>query len=96
MGLRETLITDWKNKDIIYQGCEMYVVEQFEYEGVEYLYVIDKDSVVNENSKDIEVAFLYKVNDDEFANVDDENLFFELMGEVAGKMAVEKLKEIFK
>lgn len=94
MGMKEELIVDWKHRHITYQDSEMFVVDQFEYDGKEYLYVIDENSVTDENAKDIEVAFLYKVNGNVFANVQDDNLFKELMAEVATKLAIEKIKEI--
>ncbi|MBR3152618.1 MAG: hypothetical protein IKF52_03325 [Clostridia bacterium] len=96
MGIRENLIVDWKDKTIEYFDKKMYVIEQFTYKGIEYLYVVDKATINNEN---LEVAFLYRVKDDIFANVDSDELFNELLDEVAKKnleeiteMAINKIK----
>ena len=72
MGLRESLIVDWENKTIEYQGKRMYIIKQFVYENKEYFYAIDLATV---NNKNLEIAFLYKVKDDIFAHVEDEELF---------------------
>lgn len=87
MGIREDLIVDWKDKTIEYFDKKMYVIEQFTYKGTEYLYVVDKATVNNDN---LEVAFLYRVKDDVFANVDSDELFNELLDEVSKK----NLKEL--
>ena len=93
MGLREDLIADWTNKHITYQGCEMFVAHQFEYKGTTYLYVIDEKDALEKDKENVEVAFLYKVKENVFANVDDDDLFNELLGKVAGEMAAEMLKK---
>lgn len=97
MGMRENLITNWKDKTIEYQGKELYIIEQFMYRETEYLYAVDKATL---NKKNIEVAFLYKLKDDIFANVDSDKLFDELLEEVSKKNleeltinAIEKLKK---
>ena len=94
MGLKENLITDWTNKVITYQGSEMFVVSQFDYEGTNYLYVVDTESI-EKDEEEVDVAFLYKVKDDVFANVDDDELFNELLGKVAGELTAEMLKKEF-
>lgn len=96
MGLREDLIADWTNKHITYQGYNMFVVKQIEHDGITYLYAIDKDDAVKEDKKDLNVAFLYKVKDDVWANVDDDDLFDELMGQVAGELTGDLLKKHLK
>lgn len=76
MGLRESLIVNWENKTIEYQGKKMYIVKQFMYENKEYLYAMDLATV---NNKNLEIAFLYKVNNDIFGHVEDEELFDKLV-----------------
>lgn len=76
MGLKENLIVNWENKTIEYQGKKMYIVKQFVYEKLEYLYAIDLETINNEN---IEVAFLYKVKDDVFEHVENDELFEKLV-----------------
>ena len=76
MGLRESLIVDWENKTIQYQGKRMYIIKQFVYENKEYFYAIDLATI---NNKNLEIAFLYKVKDDIFAHVEDEGLFDKLV-----------------
>ena len=76
MGLRESLIVNWENKTIEYQGKKMYIVKQFMYENKEYLYAMDLATV---NNKNLKIAFLYKVNNDIFGHVEDEELFDKLV-----------------
>ena len=59
-----------------YQGKKMYIVKQFMYENKEYLYAMDLATV---NNKNLEIAFLYKVNNDIFGHVEDEELFDKLV-----------------
>lgn len=96
MGLKEDIIVDWNNKNITYQGREMFVVKQFEYEGITYLYVIDKEEALKEDKEYLDVAFLYKVKDNIWANVDDDNLFNELLGKIAGELTGDLIKKHLK
>lgn len=97
MGFKEELTIDWEDKTIEYQGKRMYVVKTFNYNDTEYLCTVDLNTVNNEN---LEVAFLYKVKDSIFANVNDDELFDKLLmvagGETIGdliKQDIEKLKK---
>lgn len=90
MGIRESLIVDWEDKTLRYQGKDMYIVKQFEYKNVEYLYALDLATVKNEN---IEVAFLYKKRDDVFAHVDDDDLFDELVIKAGAECVAQLMKE---
>ena len=76
MGLRESLIVNWENKTIEYQGKKMYIVKQFMYENKEYLYAIDLETINKEN---LEIVFLYKMKDDIFAYVEEDDLFDKLI-----------------
>ncbi len=93
MGLKENLITDWKGKTIEYLEKRFYILEQFEYEGVKYLYGIDLDTVDKEIPN---VVFLHKVKDDIFEHVEDEKLFNLLILRVAGVMTSEIVIEELK
>lgn len=81
MGFRENLITDWKDKTIEYQEKKFYILEQFLYNGKEYLYGCDIETIKNEK---MNVVFLYKIKDDIFEHVKDEQLFEELLMNVTG------------
>ena len=93
MGLKENLITDWKGKTIEYLEKRFYILEQFEYEGLEYLYGIDIDTIDNDMPN---VVFLHKVKDDIFEHVEDEKLFDLLILRVAGVMTSEIVIEELK
>ena len=96
MGLKEDVIIDWNYKDISYQGYELFVVKQFEYDGVTYLYAIDKEDALKDDKEDLNVTFLYKVRDNVWANVDDDDLFNELLGKVAGELTGDLIKKYLK
>ena len=81
MGLRESLTVDWKDKTIEYQNKTIYIVDQFKYNGIEYLYGCDIETI---NNKNLEVVFLVRVRDDLIEHVEDEELFNELLMHVAG------------
>ena len=91
MGFRESYTTDWKDKTIEYQEKNFYILEQFEYEEKEYLCGCDINTVGKEN---LEVVFLYKLSDDIFEHVEEEELFEELLMNVSGKLVAEKIEEI--
>ena len=93
MGLRENLITNWKDKTIEYQDKQFYILEQFTYDNKEYLFGSDISTLKNEK---LEVVFLYRVKDDIFEHVEDEKLFEELFLNVSGILAAEKIQEISK
>ncbi len=90
MGMRENLIADWKDKTLEYQGKKLYVVDQFEYEGITYLYTVDIATI---NNKNIEIAFLYKVKDDIFEDVRDDALFNKLVIRAGSNLMGNMLKE---
>ncbi len=95
MGMKESLVVDWKDKTIEYQGKTMYIVEQFEFEGREYFYAVDVDTV---ESKKLEVTFLYRIKDDVFAHVEDEKLYEQLIitggAKVISAMIVEDIRKL--
>ena len=93
MGLKENLITNWKGKTLEYLEKKFYILEQFEYEGLEYLYGIDIDTIDNDMPN---VVFLHKVKDDIFEHVEDEKLFDLLILRVAGVMTSEIVIEELK
>lgn len=93
MGLKENLITNWKGKTLEYLEKRFYILEQFEYEGLEYLYGIDIDTIDNDMPN---VVFLHKVKDDIFEHVEDEKLFDLLILRVAGVMTSEIVIEELK
>lgn len=91
MGFRENLITDWKDKTIEYQDKNFYILEQFIYEDIEYLFGCDINTINNQN---LEVVFLYKVKDDIFEHVEDKEIFEKLYIYVSGRLAANKINEI--
>ena len=93
MGFKEDIITDWKNKTIEYQNKKIYILEQIEFEGKEYLYGCDIDTI---NNKNIEVVFLTKVKDNIFKHVDDNKLFEELLRKTSGEKLSAELERIYK
>ena len=93
MSLKENLIANWKDKTIEYQEKKFYILEQFEYEGLEYLYGIDINTIDNEVPN---VVFLHKVKDDIFEHVEDEKLFDLLILRVAGIMTSKIITEELK
>lgn len=90
MGFREELTIDWEDKTIEYQGKKMYVIKAFNYNNVEYLCVVDLNTINNEN---LEVAFLYKVKDSIFAHVTDDELFDKLVITAGAESIGEMIKE---
>ena len=74
----------------------MFVVKQFEYEGITYLYVVDTEDALKEDKEDLDVAFLYKVKDNIWANVDDDKLFNELLGKIAGELTGDLIRKYLK
>lgn len=92
MGFKEELITNWRDKTLEYQGKKFYIVEQLEFEGKEYLYGCDINTIKNKN---IEVVFLTKVKDNIFEHVENEELFEILLMNVSGKLLSNKLEEIY-
>ncbi len=93
MGLKEQLMTDWKDKTIEYQERKFYILDQFNFENTEYLYCINIDTV---NNKNPEVAFLYKKNGEIFEHVENKELFEELLINVSGRLVAEKIEEDLK
>lgn len=91
MGFRENLITDWKDKTIEYQDKKFYILDQFDYENKEYLCGCDISTI---NTESLGMVFLYKVKDDIFEHVEDNEMFEKLALYTAGRIAAEKLKEI--
>lgn len=61
---------------------DFYVVDEFEYNGVKYLYiyedVYEKGMKIEEFSGDVEVNFIFEREDGKYENVEDEELFKEL------------------
>lgn len=89
MGLRDSLIVDWKGRFIEYEDVEFYVVDQFEYNGKIYLYVINSDI-----SEEIKILFLEKEKENIFSPVDsDSKLLEELMAIQTGRVTVDNLLE---
>lgn len=93
MGLKETILTNWKGKIVEYQERKFYILEQFDYEGTEYLYGIDINTVDQEKPN---VVFLSRVNDNIFQHVSSEELFNLLILRVAGVMTSEIYLEEYK
>lgn len=91
MGLKESLISNWENAVIEYQGRRLYVVKQIEHKEELYLYVFNMEKL-----PDLEINFLKKVKDSTFAVVTDMELFDELMGNVGIKVAEEEVKKLIK
>lgn len=95
MGMKESLVVDWKDKTIEYQGKKLYIIEQFDYEGKEYFYTVDVNTV---DSRNLEITFLYRVKDDIFAHVEDEKLFENLIinggSKVISNMISEDIKKL--
>ncbi len=97
MGFRESLMNDFKDKTIEYQGKKLYILDQFTYEGIEYLCGCDIESVKrikNKESGDMEVIFLHKNNNNLFEWVSDKKLFDELVLHVSGLLLGEKLENL--
>lgn len=92
MGFREDLITNWKDKTIEYQERKFYILEQFVYEGKEYLYGCDIDTIGNEK---MNVVFLYKIKDSLFEHIEDEKLFEELLIHVTGILTGELMIDTY-
>ncbi len=91
MGLKEELISNWEDKTIEYGGKIFYILKQFEFEGKEYLYGIDKESPMDmENMK---VVFLYRIKNDLFEHVEDDELFEKLFLHVGGLCTADLVSE---
>ncbi len=62
---------------------DFYVVDRFDYKGVNYLYIYEDvykaDIDIKNFEGDVEVNFIFKRNDGKFENVVDDKLFKELL-----------------
>lgn len=93
MGLKENLVTNWKDKILEYQEKKFFILEQFDYDGTEYLYGVDINTIDYEKPN---VVFLSRVHDDVFQHVSSEGLFNLLTIRVAGVMTSEIVIEELK
>lgn len=87
MGIRETLITNFEDKTLEYLGKKFYVIKQFDYKGKTYLYALDLETL---GTNDLGYAFLYRVDDDIFNHVRDEETCNDLFDIVSG-LCVEEI-----
>ena len=94
MGLRDRLTVDWKNKIITYQDVDFYVVDQFEYKEIIYLYVVDTN--ISDNM--VKIMFLKNEKENTYSHVETESdLYKELMEIETGRITMQQLeKEIEK
>ena len=86
MGFREELISNWEDKTIEYGGKKFYIIKQLNHEGTEYLYGIDIETY---DKDPMNVVFLYKIKDDIFEHVEDEELFEKLLIQAGGLCAAD-------
>lgn len=93
MGFKENLITDWKDKTVEYQDKKFYIIDQFVYKDREYLLGCDIKTLNNQN---LEIVFLYKIEDDIYEHVEDEDLFEKLLLHASGRAIAQKIEEIVK
>lgn len=97
MGFRESLMNDFKDKTIEYQGKKLYILDQFIYKDVEYLCGCDigsVDKIKNNESGDIEMIFLHKNKNNLFEWVSDKELFDELVLYVSGLILGKKYETL--
>ena len=97
MGFRESLMNDFRDKTIEYQGKRLYIAEQFTYGDVEYLCGCDIDSINrirNKESSDMEMMFLHKNQNNLFEWVSNKELFDELVLYVSGVLIGKKLEAL--
>ncbi len=88
MGFKENLIVNYEGRTLEYNNVQLYVLKQFDYENHLYLYCADKNTIGKES---FDAYFLYKIKDDIFNHVDNQEKFLKLMDIVSGEI----LKEFF-
>lgn len=93
MGMRESLIVNFEDLTLEYQDKKFYILKQFDYKGTTYLYGIDVDAFYKDR-ENLEFAFLYRMHDDIFNHVSDENLLDELFNYVSGLCMGDVIKKI--
>lgn len=91
MGLKESLITNFKDCTLKYQGKKIYVVDQVEFEKDIYLYVFNIEKL-----PELEINFLKKIKDDQFEVVTDLSLFDILLANAGIQLATDKINEVIK
>lgn len=92
MGIRENLVVNFEGKTLEYQDKKFYILKQFDYEGKTYLYGIDVDVFYKENER-IEIAFIYRTEDDMFNHVTDNALMEDLFNVVSGICTADMVKK---
>ena len=90
MGLKEQLIANWEDKTIEYCDKKFYIVKQFEFEGIEYLYAVDIETY---DKNPINIVFLHRVKDEIFEHIEDEDLVDELFTYVSQICAAEIVRK---
>ncbi len=95
MGFREEFKEKWTGDTIEYQGKNLLVIREVELEGKKYLYAVREESLYDD-SESYKVVFLYRVDGDVFAHVQDDELFQRLLAKAGGEFLAEELKRIFK
>lgn len=79
-----------------YAGKEFYVLDYFEYKDEKYYYIMEnfyqegKDKIEDYTEAEIEVNFIYKTEDGEYATVDDDNLWKELMKQATKRIYLQQ------
>ena len=83
---------------LLFGGKEFYLADKFDYKGVKYFYIIEdiyeEGLTIEDINKNIEVNFIYKVDDGGFKNVTDDQLFSELMIEASNRIMLNKAEYI--
>jgi len=93
MGLKEDLIVDWTDKTIEYQERTFLILKQFNYEEKTYLYGAEVNTIGTEK---MNVVFLYKIKDNIFEHVEDNELFEKLFITVSGLITSEMVEKDIK
>ena len=92
MGMSERLMVNFENITIEYKGKKIYILKQFEYNKVLYLYGMDIETINSiENSP--EFVFLYRIDGDIFKHIEDEKTWNKLFDIVSGLCAGDIVKE---
>lgn len=91
MGLKESLMSDFKGYTIEYQGKKLYVIDQLEYKNDTYLCVLHIDKI-----PEAVVDFLKKEKDSIFKHVTDDKLFDELVLKLGENTVIEEIEKVKK
>ncbi len=92
---------EFKNSNFVkikYGEKEYFIIDFFEYKGKKYYYIMEdiyeegKDNIEDYGNKEVEVNFIYEVEDKYYQTVDDDQLYKELSKEATKRIFLQENK----